>query len=1655
MQTGEEWKCCHNGSISTSFYYKVHTFTGAIEISLVLKDNKTKADHLNQDVRYPRLVIIRPSNIFTCENITSITLDHLIHNQFKDSDDLCNDQLRKFCENCIFEIKNEEDMPLLMNLRKLYGPPEFLDADTVIGNSNIHIVENDESGYPIINWEGSNANIVRTNLKHSTDNFPNIGDIPKEDILRDEVMDISTYSVAIVQALSIVGILTVLDEPFLLLITECQPSCIIYQNESYKCINKVTKSLAVPLISQMNTKLCDKMKFDDIGKIHLNTTDPNLNINTLNNSDFKYNKLESSPIQSQDSKPVLLGTQSFTLDSNEWVQRVSQTLQKMSPRRSKKEALTSLWSPLGETGAQWLSNSFSNVSSGIFDSVATAFISKDSVLNNGISGNSTTNQINKNPNDSEDSPMESATDRSEPASIEDILSERQSCIERLVNGVTRLLSSGGFYFSFDMDLTRSLQQKFQDKWIDKVERVDLNPDKANNKDFYNLIYNNASNANILSGDSRFIWNKNISIPLLHANIDPRWVTPLVQGYFGNQAVILSSTGPGLVRTGSDILNWKCNTDNWGEYNLFNKKSNSDIEGVATPEFTRLSNYTYNSSSTPKVTTQSKKKLESSKFEEFRYSKLDREYLKNHYIYCNQCHKDYLDGLTRFDLVIMSRRSWEKGGTRFNARGVDDNGNVANFVETELQICINTSDEWTSFLQIRGSVPVFWEQSGVASANLISVDDNLSNLAFYKHQKQLCDHYGQILYVNLLGSAIHEKALTEALIAQIDTYNKNLDSYISQLTYDESTRTGFTCICGKQAMDIEDKEKLASKLEYNIKKDNKKDNQDTFSKVYDDNNLHMNIVYDIREMYSCHCFCTCFALPILYSSYDYHQKVKNLGFEDALQEYISILAQEYSNNIGYFHGCFKTRINNLQFPDSNLEDTDGEQNIYTNEPMVDPVILNLQQGVIRTNCLDCLDRTNAVQWYIAWTWLVDWLLNLANCDSYNSSRDSFQDNLSSIYTKRGKLNKTSQSDYHNLQYTDVNIKDDNSDMYKSTDIFDNQRCSNTSSQVHEPLIEGQISYSGWVSSNNNNFFHLKQNPQINQCSDMDLSFEIRNRYKKLGLKHLKNLNSSMTSNCQFMSPLSLCNPIIPSRLSHLNKTNNQTTSNLLPYRRFSSNTSGNLKNYEKSLHITDDDEQSSYNISEQNKHTYNILSLKRCLNNGMAIVTLKDAFSYLWAENGDAISEIYAGAGSVFSGVIKNRKVSLSTNFDHALKSLRRLYHNTFEDSSRQQYIDCLLSKHPASPYVNQRYRTNFCSANCKISKIPCEQSKFPKLTVWVGTWNLAGQQLQEPLDKLINSDFPKNTSIACFCLQEMVELNSVRIMFSQGDKNREATWEYCALNSLGSQEYVKVQSVSLVGLFCIVFVRRSLLNFISSVNIASLKLGLMGNVGNKGAVCIRMNIKGYGNIAFANVHLSSGEQNKEDRTFQLRNIMNSPIFINNDFGTFEDQFKQFTGSCLSDHDVVIMAGDFNFRIQLSRSQVMKLIQENNLQQLASYDEFIIEQANRIGSATSFSEGELVFYPTYKFVRGEDSYDSTRTPAWCDRVLFYTKYNKNIVRLYKQDELLVSLDEQQIDPKVRHIQEDPSIMSPKPKIQVIKYSSNSRYYGSDHKPVVAILSIQFE
>ncbi|XP_014260133.1 phosphatidylinositide phosphatase SAC1 [Cimex lectularius] len=103
----------------------------------------------------------------------------------------------------------------------------------------------------------------------------------------------------------------------------------------------------------------------------------------------------------------------------------------------------------------------------------------------------------------------------------------------------------------------------------------------------------------------------------------------------------------------------------------------------------------------------------------------------------------------FTLALISRRSKLRAGSRLFIRGIDPDGNCANFVETE-QI-VETSTDRASFVQIRGSIPLYWQQwpnlHPKPKPQIIQDEHHLE--AFNKHFQYLIHEYGRQVLVNLV------------------------------------------------------------------------------------------------------------------------------------------------------------------------------------------------------------------------------------------------------------------------------------------------------------------------------------------------------------------------------------------------------------------------------------------------------------------------------------------------------------------------------------------------------------------------------------------------------------------------------------------------------------------------------------------------------------------------------------------------------------------------------------------------------------------------------------------------------------------------------------------------------------------------------------------
>jgi hypothetical protein len=127
-----------------------------------------------------------------------------------------------------------------------------------------------------------------------------------------------------------------------------------------------------------------------------------------------------------------------------------------------------------------------------------------------------------------------------------------------------------------------------------------------------------------------------------------------------------------------------------------------------------------------------------------------------------------------DLLIVSRRSCHNAGTRFKRRGVDEHGHVANYVETEWMVA--RPPHIASFLQIRGSIPVFWSQ--LRGNPRLTGTEAKDRVAFAKHFDEELAVYDKIVAVNLVNQTGREAVIGSMYEKQAALYNNEKLFFVS-------------------------------------------------------------------------------------------------------------------------------------------------------------------------------------------------------------------------------------------------------------------------------------------------------------------------------------------------------------------------------------------------------------------------------------------------------------------------------------------------------------------------------------------------------------------------------------------------------------------------------------------------------------------------------------------------------------------------------------------------------------------------------------------------------------------------------------------------------------------------------------------------------------
>jgi hypothetical protein len=255
--------------------------------------------------------------------------------------------------------------------------------------------------------------------------------------------------------------------------------------------------------------------------------------------------------------------------------------------------------------------------------------------------------------------------------------------------------------------------------------------------------------------------------------------------------------------------------------------------------------------------------------------------------------------TSFTFALITRRSRHRAGTRYFSRGIDEQGHVSNYNETEQIVILNDSAgglsgyapgqsmtngktgqdlQVYSFVQTRGSVPVFWAEVNdlkyTPKLQVRGVETAVE--AARKHFAEQIRLYGENYMVNLVNQKGREERV------------KNAYEQLVRILVSSSTET--------READDKSSEKIHV-LEPGLRQ---------------------------KEMDRLH-----------YVYFDFHNETKGLKWHRA--ELLMGRLNDGLTQGGYFRG--------VEGPGASGGQLD---------------IRSTQTSVVRTNCMDCLDRTNVVQ-----------------------------------------------------------------------------------------------------------------------------------------------------------------------------------------------------------------------------------------------------------------------------------------------------------------------------------------------------------------------------------------------------------------------------------------------------------------------------------------------------------------------------------------------------------------------------------------------------------------------------------------------------------------------------------------------------------------------
>jgi len=420
-------------------------------------------------------------------------------------------------------------------------------------------------------------------------------------------------------------------------------------------------------------------------------------------------------------------------------------------------------------------------------------------------------------------------------------------------------------------------------------------------------------------------------------------------------------------------------------------------------------------------------------------------------------------------------------------------------------------------------------------------------------------------------------------------------------------------------------------------------------------------------------------------------------------------------------------------------------------------------------------------------------------------------------------------------------------------------------------------------------------------------------------------------------------------------------------------------------------------------------------------------------------------------------------------------------------------------------------------------------------------------------------------LQEIVDITSAAEAFrpyvEPGPSNK---WKAAVSEALPSG-YELVADPQLIGLLLLIYASPSVAPSVTSVSATTVGTGLLGYMGNKGAVTTRIVLGETTRMVFVNCHMAAGTEkgSVDNRNWDAAQISNRTKFDPiQDRGGVTEEYCEGIG----DEDFAFWFGDLNYRLntlasedvrrllmlhtrneydtrqksqrkidneladdgvrleapskfdlesddsetesQISRSVVTQSSAttlptedevdpasdpaslQTTLASLLPHDQLHEQMRLRKAFHDGWREGPINFLPTYKYDVGSvgvfDSSEKKRGPSWCDRILYRTRRDRleYLKKIREEEEakrrdsemkargLDTSTDDEVLydyDPDTdgvddgyeenTNIGEDPDLVITKAgyedRIKLDYYTSHQRVLSSDHKPLNAVFTLDYD